>query len=104
MPLETALPLNQAACIHTIELMNAARHLTIRNVPDEVAVALEAERRSRGTSLNQTVIELLRGSLGVGAKRDNGLGRFAGTWTQQDLEEFQRNTAFFDEIDPEMWK
>lgn len=84
--------------------MNAVRQLTIRNVPDEVALALDEERRNRGTSLNQTVIDLLRGSLGVGLKRDNGLGRFAGAWTESDLEEFQRNTAFFDEIDPEMWK
>lgn len=37
-------------------------------------------------------------------KRGNGLGRFAGTWSEKDLEEFQRSTAFFDEVDPAMWE
>lgn len=84
--------------------MNAARHLTIRNVPEELALALDAERRSTGKSLNQTIIDLLRGSLGVGAPRTNGLEKFAGVWTQEELEEFQRNTAFLEEIDEEMWR
>ena len=35
--------------------MNAS-HLTVRNVPPELAAALDAQRRRRGTSLNQTVL------------------------------------------------
>jgi plasmid stability protein len=41
-----------------------ASHLTVRNLPDELAAALESEKRRRGTSLNQTVVDLLRQSLG----------------------------------------
>ena len=28
----------------------------------------------------------------------------AGTWTQEEYDEFERNTAVFEEIDEEMWK
>ena len=49
--------------------------VTIRNVPTDLAQALEKERRKRGTSLNRTVLALLRNALGVPyqAVRSNGL-------------------------------
>jgi hypothetical protein len=79
--------------------------MTIRNLPADVAEELEHERRRRGESLNKTVIDLLRRALGLGAgePHDNGLGRFAGTWDEDDLAEFERNTALFEEVDPELW-
>ena len=79
--------------------------LTVRNVDARLACALEREVRKRGTSLNQTVLDLLRDSLGVGAVAppSNGLEKLAGTWSQQDLEEFDANTAIFEQIDPELW-
>ena len=49
------------------------RHLTIRNIPPEVAEALEGRRARSRASLNQTVIDLLRRALGVrgqGKERD----------------------------------
>ena len=79
-------------------------HLTIRNVPEEVAAALEAEKLRRGRSLNQTVIDLLRQSLGVEGRKANGLARLAGTWTEDEEREFLRNTEAFSQIDPELWK
>ena len=54
------------------------KHLTVRNLPPEVAEALKREKRRRGESLNQTVIELLSQGLGVGEPRSNGLARVAG--------------------------
>jgi hypothetical protein len=83
--------------------MNAS-HLTVRNLPDEVAAALDREKRRRGTSLNQTVIDLLRLSLGVAGTRSNGLGRLAGTWTEAEHEEFLSSVQGFEEIDQELWK
>lgn len=83
--------------------MNAARHLTVRNLPEEVANALDAERRRRQSSLNQTVIDLLRAKLGVGERKGNGLESLAGDWTEADLSEFERNTTMLRDIDPEMW-
>jgi len=86
-----------------MKIMNAS-HLTVRNLPEELAAALELEKRRRGTSLNQTVIDLLRQSLGVTGTRSNGLRRLAGTWTEAEQQEFLSAMAPFEEIDPELWK
>ena len=82
------------------------RHLTVRNVPAELARALTEEKTRRGVSLNQTVIDLLRRSLGQGphAPYDNGLGRLAGDWSEEDLREFESNTKMFEQIDEELWR
>ena len=78
--------------------------LTIRNLPPDVAEALEREKRRRGASLNQTVIELLGQGLGVGATRSNGLARLAGRWTEEEFQRFEEAIAPFEEIDPELWR
>ena len=78
--------------------------ITLRNVPPDLAEALDREKRRRGQSLNRTAIELLKQSLGVGSPRSNGLGRLAGGWSEEDAREFERALASFGEIDPEMWK
>ena len=81
------------------------KHLTVRNLPPEVARALAAERQRRGASLNQTVIDLLRQSLGVATpRRSNGLARLAGSWSAQDLDEFEAAVADTETIDDEMWR
>ena len=78
--------------------------ITLRNVPPDLAEALDREKRRRGQSLNRTAIELLKQGLGVGSPRSNGLGRLAGGWSEEDAREFERALASFGEIDPEMWK
>lgn len=72
-----------------------AKHVTVRNVPPELAEALQAERKRLGTSINQVVIELLRQALGLGPGqvRSNRLAELAGTWTQEELEEFEAAVA-----------
>jgi len=77
--------------------------LTVRNLPPDVADALEREKKRRGTSLNQTVIELLTQSLGVRGTRSNGLGDFAGTWSQDEHRDFERAVALFEDVDPDLW-
>ena len=78
--------------------------LTIRNVPPDVAEALEREWRGRGTSLNATVIDLLRQALGVGRVRSNGLAQLAGGWSEEAFRAFEEAVAPFEEIDEEMWR
>jgi hypothetical protein len=82
------------------------RHLTIRNLPPELAGALEEERHRSQSSLNQTVIDLLGRALGVknpGARR-NGLAKLAGTWTEEELEHFAAAVASAEQIDEELWR
>lgn len=83
-----------------------ARHLTVRNVPPELAEALRQEKARRGKSLNQVVLDLLSQGLGVGVgrRRSNGLARLAGAWRQEDLEEFEAAVAIAEQIDEELWE
>ena len=81
------------------------KHLTIRQVPPELADALDEEKRRRGTSLNRTVLDLLTQALGVRAsRRSNGLARLAGTWSEDDLRQFDDAVALTEQIDEELWR
>ena len=81
------------------------RHLTIRNIPPEIAAALDREKDRGRISLNQTVIELLRRALGVrrGEKR-NGLSALAGTWTEEEFARFEAAVRITEQIDEELWR
>ena len=81
------------------------KQLTVRNVSTDLAKALREESRRRRKSINHTVIELLRQALGLTpeGRYDNGLSSLSASWEQEELEEFQKNTAFFETIDEEMW-
>ena len=77
----------------------------MRDVPPDLAEALDEERRRRGDSLNKTVLDLLRQGLGVGPRaRSNGLARVAGTWSEDEFREFEQATAAFEQIDEELWR
>ena len=80
--------------------------MTIRNVPAELAQALEKERRKRGTSLNRTVLALLRNALGVPSQAvpSNGLRRLAGTWSEAEHKQFEQAVAPLGEVDEAMWR
>jgi plasmid stability protein len=78
--------------------------LTIRNLPASLAEALEREKRRKGKSLNQTVIDLLGQGLGAEGVRSNGLGRFAGGWSEEEFRDFERAIVQFETVDEELWR
>ena len=81
------------------------KHLTVRNVTQDLEKALRDEQRRRGMSLNATVLDLLKRALGLGpgGEYDNGLASLAGTWTKEELRAFEANTALFEQIDEGLW-
>jgi plasmid stability protein len=81
------------------------RHLTIRNVPADLARRLDEERRARGRSLNQTVLDLLSQAVGLGRGiRSNGLAQLAGTWSREEHDAFERAVAETEQVDEELWR
>lgn len=98
--------LTSTRCSHRLHVVTAPRHLTIRDVSSALAKALKAESRRRGVSLNQTVKDLLGRALGLApaSSYDNGLGALAGTWSTEDLAEFEAATAGFEAVDDELWR
>jgi len=82
------------------------KHLTVRNLPESVARAIERETRRRGKSRNQTVIELLGQSLGAAppGRRNNGFARLAGTWSAEEHRIFEAHIQATEQIDAELWR
>ncbi len=77
------------------------KKITIKGVPQEIARALVEEKNRRGTSLNQTILDLLGQYFGINddSSFDNGLSKMAGTWTKADLKAFKKNTSIVNNID-----
>jgi len=84
----------------------AMKVMTIRNIPSDLGEMLEQEKQRRGTSLNRTVLALLREALGLTGvgPRSNGLRRMAGTWNEGEYREFEKAVAPFGEIDEAIWR
>jgi len=82
------------------------KHLTIRNVPDELGERLREETRIRGRSLNQTVLDLLSQAVGLAAhgRRSNGLGKLAGSWSAEEHRAFEQAVAETRQVDEELWR
>jgi hypothetical protein len=81
------------------------RHLTIRNVSSDLARRLEEEKRARGRSLNQTVLDLLSQAVGLTRRRrTNGLAQLAGVWSAEEYEAFEHAVAETEQIDEELWR
>ena len=80
--------------------------MTIRNVPAELASALDAERRRRGLSLNRTALSLMQEALGLSTSgsRSNGLRHLAGAWNAEEFRQFEEAVAPFGEIDKDLWR
>lgn len=77
--------------------------LTLRNIPSEVAEALERESERSHASLDETVITLLRQALEV-REKGNGLVELAGTWTEEEFQRFEKAVAITEQIDEELWR
>ena len=81
--------------------------LTLRGFDEDLSEALKAEATRSGTSLNATVINVLRRAFGLTDQKFHvkyrDLDHLAGTWSEADRQAFERNTRFFSEIDKDLW-
>ena len=82
--------------------------ITLRNIPAEVARAIERRATEQRTSLNRVVIRLLEESLGIAKqkpkKRYHDLDWFFGSMTEEQAREMEESLRDQRKIDPEMWK
>ena len=88
--------------------------LTLRHKAEEMHVSVEelvrGYLREIGTSTRPTPPRrTARESNGAGnttpmQEKNAVLEKIRGTWTEEDLDEFERNTAPLREVDPDLWK
>lgn len=81
------------------------KSLTIHDIENEIADAIEKMAHATGMSQNKVIKKLLRKALELEAsekpKRD--LSAFTGAWTEEEGIEFEKSLKVFDKVDEEMW-
>lgn len=84
--------------------------LTIRGLDEPLADKIRSLAATEGLSLNQAVLKLLRRGAGLEPDKPkknvigNSLDWFIGSWTKEELKEFEEATKVFSEIDEEQWR
>jgi len=83
--------------------------VTVRQVPRELARAIERRARTARTSLNKAVIGLLEEAAGLTKRagtqtRHHDLDALAGSWTTEETAAFNRSLQAQRGIDPDVWK
>jgi plasmid stability protein len=82
--------------------------MTLRGIDDAISGALKERARREDTSVNKVMLKILKESLGIEKKKRNvvydDLDHLAGTWSPNDLIEFQNAASAFEKVDEDMWK
>lgn len=82
--------------------------MTIRGLDELTIKALKEKAKEAGTSVNTTLVNLLKEDLGLKKKKRmvvyNDLDHLAGTWSDKEYKEFQRVMKDFETVDETMWK
>lgn len=80
--------------------------ITLRKIPDNVYDQLRMMARKNKTSINRTIIRILKKSTGLEDEQDKvrDLSELSGTWDKEEFEEFRKNISGFATIDEEVWK
>ena len=82
--------------------------MTLRGIDDAISGALKEKARREDTSVNTVMLRILKESLGLEKKKRimiyDDLDHLAGTWSLNDLTEFDNATSAFEKVDEDMWK
>ena len=85
------------------------KQLTVRGVENELHQRLKSEAERRGLSVNRYVLSLLKQAVGPTEPNTlqkqvfDDLDHLAGTWSQEDADEFDRTLKQQRYIDGELW-
>lgn len=84
------------------------KSITLHKLDAALADQLELTARQRGQSLNRTAQDLLRFALGIDRnpridRTEAFLDQF-GTWSQEDLDDFNRRNADLTRVDSKDWE
>ena len=81
--------------------------MSIRGMDDQTLTRLKKQAAQEGSSLNSLALRLLQGTGAAtqpgGLKKFDDLDALAGTWSDEEARDFERNTAAFAEVDAALW-
>lgn len=75
-------------------------------MPDVVEAEIRRLAAEKRISLSKASVMLIQRALGINPDQENkrDLIGIAGSWEQNDMDEFRNNTRQFEQIDDEIWK
>ena len=82
------------------------KSITIHGMDDILEKKIREAAKKQRLSLNKTIKKLLEKALRINQEknyREDYLDLF-GTWSEEDLKEFKKNTRSFEKIDPGDWE
>jgi len=84
------------------------KSITIRGIDDQLKNALVNIAEKEHKSINKTILSLLKQALGLEKSLKypiyDDLDDLAGTWTDEEAQEFEKATKVFNKIDEDLWK
>jgi len=83
--------------------------VTVRQIPRELARAIDRRARATRTSVNKAVIGLLEEATGLAKRpadrvRHHDLDDLAGSWSREEAATFDRSLAVQRAVDEDVWK
>lgn len=82
------------------------KSITIHGMDETLAKHLQKQAYDQGQSLNITIKQLLRKSLGLDKSKKTDSHRFdefVGTWSKKEADEFENAIADLERVDKEEW-
>jgi DNA-binding protein Fis len=76
--------------------------ITLHNVSEEMASALQAKAKVQGKSINDVALEALAAGMNLNGEKKRDLSDLTGTWVEDP--EFDAIMREQDQIDLEIWK
>ena len=88
--------------------MAAHSNFNLRGIPPETMLLLKRQAQEQHISVNLLIIQLIEQGMGLFGKikkiRHHDLDHLAGTWSETDSKNFEKNTKYFEKIDEDLWK
>ena len=82
------------------------KSISIHKIDDQLLALIQKKAKEKGLSLNKTIKLLLYEALGLSqtSDRKENFKEFCGIWSEEEADEFKKNTSDFNQIDAEDWK
>ena len=82
------------------------KSITIHGLDNELYTSIQSQATSQGLSLNKTIKQIIRKSLGLTHKRaeKRDISKFVGVWSKKEADAIEKVLEDFEKIDEEDWK
>lgn len=81
-------------------------NIHVRNIDDQLMLDLKVYAEKKSISVNKCIVFLLQKAVSTKHSRmtvQHYFDQFSGSWTQEESDIFEKNTADFSKIDVSLW-